>query len=419
MLRLSDGAFLKGEMFHMKHLLSLALAVLLLTGCSSTAPPTKSTPPPSPPPEDQSVFVPVQLPEPEPDPRQETIDRLMASMTLEEKVGQLFFPRCPEKAAAKLAAEYHLGGYLLFGRDFKDATGNWRTADLIKQTIQNYQDTSAIPMLIGVDEEGGTVTRVSPNPELREKRFDSPQQLYQQGGLEAILADCREKDELLHELGFNVNFAPVADLSTDPEDYIYKRTLGLGTVETCEYIAAVVAQMEADRMGSVLKHFPGYGSNEDTHNGAALDVRPLDQLRQADFLPFQAGINAASGGTTAVLVSHNTLQEADPDRPSSLSPAVYRILREELGFEGPVLTDELSMKAITKYAKEQDTTPAILALEAGCDMVVTTNFQTEITQVLDALKDGSLSQERVDEALARVLGWKYDLGLISQETLTS
>ena len=77
------------------------------------------------------------------------------------------------------------------------------------------------------------------------------------------------------------------------------------------------------------------------------------------------------------------------------------------------------MKAITKYAKEQDTTPAILALEAGCDMVVTTNFQTEITQVLDALKDGSLSQKRVDEALARVLGWKYDLGLISQETLTS
>ena len=89
----------------MKHLLSLALAVLLLTGCSSTAPPAESTPPPSPPPEDQSVFVPVQLPEPEPDPRQETIDRLMASMTLEEKVGQLFFPRCPEKAAAKLAAE--------------------------------------------------------------------------------------------------------------------------------------------------------------------------------------------------------------------------------------------------------------------------------------------------------------------------
>ena len=215
---------------------------------------------------------------------------LLEDMTLEEKAGQLFFVRVPAENAVEDVMTYHLGGYLLFGRDFKDATGNWRTADLIKQTIQNYQDTSAIPMLIGVDEEGGTVTRVSPNPELREKRFDSPQQLYQQGGLEAILADCREKDELLHELGFNVNFAPVADLSTDPEDYIYKRTLGLGTVETCEYIAAVVAQMEADRMGSVLKHFPGYGSNEDTHNGAALDVRPLDQLRQADFLPFQAGI---------------------------------------------------------------------------------------------------------------------------------
>lgn len=398
----------------MKHLLSLALTVLLLAGCSSTAPPAESTPPPSPPPPDVPAFVPVEIPEPEPDPRQETIDKLMASMPVEEKVGQLFFPACPERSAAELAVEYHLGGYLLFKGNLKD-----RTPQQVQEEIAALQEAASLPLLIGVDEEGGTVTRVSPNPELREKRFDSPQQLYQQGGLEAILADCREKDELLHELGFNVNFAPVADLSTDPEDYIYKRTLGLGTVETCEYIAAVVAQMEADRMGSVLKHFPGYGSNEDTHNGAALDVRPLDQLRQADFLPFQAGINAASGGTTAVLVSHNTLQEADPDRPSSLSPAVYRILREKLGFEGPVLTDELSMKAITKYAKEQDTTPAILALEAGCDMVVTTNFQTEITQVLDALKDGSLSQERVDEALARVLGWKYDLGLISQETLTS
>ena len=365
------------------------------------------------PPPDVPAFVPVEIPEPEPDPRQETIDKLMASMTVEEKVGQLFFPACPERSAAELAEEYHLGGYLLFKGNLKD-----RTPQQVQKELAALQEAASLPLLIGVDEEGGTVARVSACPQLREKRFSSPQKLYKQGGLEAILADCREKDALLSSLGINVNFAPVADLSTDPGDFIYDRTLGQGTEETCQYIAAVVARMEEDGMGSVLKHFPGYGPNKDTHNGSALDQRPLDQLRQADFLPFQAGIEAARGGTAAVLVSHNILQEADPDRPGSLSPAVYRLLREELRFDGPALTDDLSMKAITKYAKEQGQSPAVLAIAAGCDMVVTADFRGQIPQVLAALEDGSLPRERVDEALARVLGWKYDLGLISQEALT-
>jgi beta-N-acetylhexosaminidase len=335
-------------------------------------------------------------------------------MSTEEKVGQLFFAHCPAKNKAELAAEHHLGGYLLFRRDLKD-----KSVQQVQEEIAAWQEGMSIPLLIGADEEGGTVARVSGNPKIRKERFLSPGKLYQQGGLEAILADCQEKDALLLSLGINVNFAPVADLSTDPGDFIYDRTLGQGTEETCEYIAAVVARMEEDGMGSVLKHFPGYGPNKDTHTGAALDQRPLDQLRQADFLPFQAGIEAARGGTAAVLVSHNILQDADPDRPGSLSPAVYRLLREELRFDGPALTDDLSMKAITKYAKEQGQSPAVLAIAAGCDMVVTADFRGQIPQVLAALKDGSLSQERVDEALARVLGWKYDLGLISQETLTS
>ena len=102
----------------------------------------------------------------------------------------------------------------------------------------------------------------------------------------------------------------------------------------------------------------------------------------------------------------------DPDRPASLSPAVYQILREELHFEGPALTDDLSMKAATKYAKEQGTSPAVMALAAGCDMVVTADFQEQVPQVLAALEEGTLPQARVDEAAARVLGWKYDLGLL-------
>lgn len=390
----------------MKKFLSVILAVLLsLTGCAPASPSEESgsTPPPSPPPpEDQSVFQPIELPEP--DPRQETIEELLCAMTVEEKVGQLFFPRCPQTKAAELAAEYHLGGYLLFKGNLKN-----RTPQQVQEELAALQKSVSIPLLIGADEEGGTVARVSACPQLREKRFQSPQKLYNQGGLEAILADCREKDELLNSLGINVNFAPVADLSTNPKDFIYDRTLGLGVDETCEYISAVVAQMKADNIGSVLKHFPGYGPNKDTHTGSALDERSLDTFRKNDFLPFQAGIQSG-GGSSAVLVSHNTILEVDPDCPGSLSPAIYQLLREEIGFDGPALTDDLSMSAITKYAGEQ--CPAVLALTAGCDMVVTADFQGQIPKVLAALEDGTLSQDRVDEAVSRVLGWKYDLGLI-------
>lgn len=390
----------------MKHIVVFFLALAMLTGCSAAPAhflpyePTQSAlallpvrskrpPPPS---------------EPEPDPRQEAIDALLSTMTTEEKVGQLFFARCPLGDAAALAQEYHLGGYLLFGRDFKH-----RTREQVQETIASYQAASSIPMLIGVDEEGGTVARVSTNPNLRTERFSSPQELYAQGGLEAIVADTAEKDALLQDLGIHVNFAPVADLSTNPEDFIYPRTLGRNALETADYIARVVTQMEADNIGSVLKHFPGYGPNVDTHTGSALDERPLEQFWAEDFLPFQAGIQAAQGGSAAVLVSHNIMAAVDDTLPASLSPAVHRLLREELGFQGVILTDDLAMDAAAQYG----TSAAVLALLAGNDMLVTTDFAAEISQVLSALQEGTLSMQQIDQAAARVLGWKYDLGLLT------
>ena len=394
----------------MKKFLSPLLALFLLAGCSSV--PNEPLPPEA----AQSVIAPLPSvstsavqesappPQEQPDPRQEAIDALLSSMTAEEKVGQLFFARCPLEDAAALAEEYHLGGYLLFGRDFKN-----KTREQVQQDIASYQQAAAIPLLIGVDEEGGTVARVSANPNLRPQRFSSPQQLYAQGGLEAILADTVEKDALLQDLGIHVNFAPVADLSTNPEDFMYLRTLGRDAQETAAYISCVVSQMEADGMGSVLKHFPGYGPNVDTHTGAALDERPLEQFWAEDFLPFQAGIQAAQGGSTAVLVSHNIMAAVDETLPASLSPAVHQLLREDLAFQGVILTDDLAMDAAADY----HAAPAVLALAAGNDMLVSTDFATEISQILSALEEGVLSMEQIDEAAARVLGWKYDLGLLA------
>lgn len=149
----------------------------------------------------------------------------------------------------------------------------------------------------------------------------------------------------------------------------------------------------------------------DTHTGIALDQRPLELFWERDLLPFQAGIQASSNhGMTAVLVSHNIMAALDPDLPASLSPAVHQLLRQGLGFEGVALTDDLAMDAIDQYAA--DGSAAVLALLAGNDMLVTTDFQEQIPQILQALEDDVIPQELLDRAVERVLGWKYDLGLL-------
>ena len=375
-----------------------ALMLLSLAACGSAPQTAEPSPAPAPP----TAYEP--SPAPVPEPPVDPLEKFLDSMTLAEKVGQLFFVRCPAENAAEDVSTYHLGGYILFGRDTKDKTAN----ELI-QAIQSYQDAAAVPLLIGVDEEGGTVVRVSSNPHLRSEKFASPQRLYSLGGMERIVADAREKDVLLDALGFNVNLAPVADVSTNPNDFIYPRAFGQDAPATADYVSAVTAQMTADGMGSVLKHFPGYGNNEDTHTGIAVDERPYEDFVNSDFLPFSAGFKSG-GAMTAVLVSHNIVECMDGELPASLSPNVHRILREELGFDGVVMTDDLAMEAVSAYAG--DGAVAVMALEAGNDLVLTTDYRTQIPKVIGAVENGTLSEEAINTACRRVLRWKQALGLL-------
>jgi len=335
---------------------------------------------------------------------------LMDGWTLEEKVGQLFFVRCPESGAAQDVAAFHLGGVLLFGRDFRDLTANE-----IIQTLNAYQEAArsdtAVPLLLGTDEEGGVVVRLSSNPAICKSPFRSPQRLLSDGGMEEIVRETHEKDVLLKALGLNVNFAPVADVSTDPSDFIYPRTIGQDAAGTSSYVSSVVETMSGDGMGSVLKHFPGYGNNADTHTGSAVDSRPLTTFESSDFLPFSAGFEAGGGtGRTAVLVCHNVVQSMDSDLPASLSPRVHALLRDQLGFDGVVMTDDLAMDAVKAYDKGG--AAAVLALQAGNDMVLTTDYQTQIPAVIGAVQGGTLSESMIDTACVRVLCWKMALGLL-------
>ncbi len=331
-----------------------------------------------------------------------TTEAMLASMTLEQKVGQLFFVRCRPDSAVQDIRQYHLGGLILFARDTKEETKASLTAK-----IASYQQAAAVPLLIGVDEEGGKVNRVSLYKAFRETPFLSPQELYAQGGFALIERDAKEKALLLGSLGICVNLAPVCDVSVDAADYIYPRAFGRDAKQTAVFVRTVVRAMQANGVGAVLKHFPGYGSNPDTHTGSAVDNRPYSAFAASDFLPFQAGIEAGAG---AVLVSHNVMACVDAQAPASLSPAVHEVLRGALGFGGVIMTDDLAMQAVSEYAGTQAS--AVLAIQAGNDLVVTTDFDRQIPAVLAAVREGRIPEARLDQSVRRVLEWKRALGLL-------
>ena len=338
---------------------------------------------------------------------EERLNARIAEMTLEEKVGQLFFVRCPETDAAEDVKNYHLGGLLLFGRDYKDADGNWLSADDFTAKLASYQAAADLPLFIGSDEEGGTVTRASRNPNLFSSPLKSPQELYAAAGMDGLLEETLRYNERLKALGINVNFAPVCDVSTDENDFIHARSFGKDAQATADYISRVVPEYESAGVACVLKHFPGYGNNVDTHTGIAVDERSYETFETSDFLPFSAGIAA---GAPFVLVSHNIVNCMDDTLPASLSPKVHEILRGTLGFDGLIVTDDLAMDAVRSYA--QDGSVAVLALQAGNDMIVTTDYQTQIPQVIAAVQAGEIDEREIDAHVYRVLYEKQALGLI-------
>ena len=383
----------------MRRLVLLCLA-LLLAGCagpkeepaaSETAPETGV----------ETVLPETVLPETEATEPVDPVREILETMTLEEKVGQLFLARCRKETALDDVRNYQLGGLVLFGRDFDD-----ETLSSMQKRLKAYRGAGNIPLLLAVDEEGGTVARVSSHPVFRGEPFPSPRQAFQSGGLELALSLESEKAYLLHTLGLNVNLAPVCDIAMDPGSFLYSRSLGADPITTGQYVSATLERMAEYGVGGVMKHFPGYGENGDTHVASILDSRSLEELEGKDLIPFRAGIQTGLG---AILVSHNRIAALDADTPASLSPAVIGYLRDTLAYDRVVITDDLSMGALEDYTPEE---AAVLAVKAGADLLCSTDFESQLSAVLEAARSGEISQDRVDEAVYRVLSWKAQLGLI-------
>ena len=319
---------------------------------------------------------------------------LIDTMSLEEKVGQILFVRCVDDEQTDDLMSIKPGGILMFGRDFEGLT-----KDEVKEKIQSYQDKSDIPLIIGADEEGGTVVRVSSNPNLAPEKFKSPQEIYNEGGMDAVVKNATEKSELLLSLGVNMNLAPVADVSTNPSDYMYDRSLGQNAEVTADFVSKTVTAMNNAGIMSVLKHFPGYGGvGGDSQQGTVYDDKTAESIRENDLLPFKAGIEA---GASSVLVAHNTVNALDSENPASLSPKIHNMLRDECGFDGVIMTDDIAMGAVADMENVY-----VKAVNAGNDLLITTDYQTGYNQILNAVKCGEISEETLNSAVERVLKMK-------------
>lgn len=331
------------------------------------------------------------------------ITKMVGKMTLEEKVGQLFLVRVPETHQIEDITKFHLGGYVLFSRDM-----DGETRESLKQKIASYQAKSKVPLLIASDEEGGTVSRLSRGNDLVNTAFPSPQELYRSGGWQAIKDDIINKAEIFKYYGIQTGLAPVADVSTDSASFIYDRTIGLPREGTVEYVERSVKEMHKQNIGSTLKHFPGYGNNRDSHVEIVRDTRPLKELEKNDFLPFIAGIKA---GADSVLVSHNIINAIDKEQPASISKPVHDLLRQQLGFKGVIMTDDMDMAGLADFTSQ--TEAGFKAIEAGNDLVLSSSYAQQIPFILAKVKAGELSEATIETAAARVLKWKYDLGLVT------
>lgn len=332
------------------------------------------------------------------------VANLVAEMSTKEKVGQLFLARVPVENALSDIQEYHLGGYLLFGRDVEG-----KTYDEVQSTIAQYQETSEVPMLIAADEEGGTVSRVSRNSQLVATPFQSPQDLYAQGGWDAITKDTTDKAGILKELGIDTGLFPVADVATDPNAFIYDRTIGQDAKGTAEYVTTVVKALKKAQSGSTLKHFPGYGNNQDSHTDIVTDTRSMEELEDNDLVPFQAGIDA---GVDSILVSHNIVNTIDDSVPASVSAPVHDLLRKDMGFDGVIMTDDMDMAGLADFMSQEEA--GLKALQAGNDLILSSTYASQIPYVLQAIEDGEYSEKDLDASVTRVLNWKEELGLLAE-----
>ena len=413
--------------------LAALLALALLCGCTPAPGAARPTPQPEPPaaetpaasePTPTAAPAQEQTSAPEPTPAEaDPVAALLQQMTLREKVGQLFMIRpdsldltLPQEeiddehadgvtalsdAMRKTLQDYPVGGICQFGKNITDP-------QQIAQFNADLQAASKIPLLISVDEEGGAVARLANHPAFDLPRYESAAAVGETGDPEAAREMGATIGAYLKDYGFTMDFAPDADVYTNPANTVIGTRAFSQDAATAAAMAGAMAQgLQAQGILPTLKHFPGHGDTaEDSHSGLAYSHRTKEEMLQCEFLPFLQPTEGENGiGPHAIMVGHIAAPALDGDTPASLSyPIVTGLLRGELlqGEDVLVVTDSLAMGAITEqYAPAE---AAIQALNAGCDILLMPDGLTEAFDgVVAAVENGTISEERLNESVARIL----------------
>lgn len=351
----------------------------------------------------------IEAPDEQTDPVEETdyleeiVNSTIAEMPLEDKVAGLFFitpealtdtdvvVRAGDTTREKLR-EHSVGGLIYFSQNIKDA-------EQLSGMLQNTADWSNYPIFLAVDEEGGSVSRVA-EAGLADN-VGSMAEIGASGDAALAKEAGASIGAYLSGFGFNLDFAPVADVVTEGNAVIGDRSFGTDVNLVSPMVAAMVEGLQDNGVSACLKHFPGLGdTTEDTHDGLAASEKTLDEFTAQDFPVYQAGIDA---GVKFIMVSHlSTPNVVGDNTPASLSSMMITdILRGQLGYQGIVITDAMNMTAITDYYTPEDA--AVKALQAGADMILMPeDFQAAYQGVLDAVNNGTLTEERIDESLRRI-----------------
>ncbi|MCM1111940.1 MAG: hypothetical protein NC399_01665 [Muribaculum sp.] len=329
-------------------------------------------------------------------------------MPLEDKVAGLFIVT-PESITGVTAAvragdgtkealtRYSVGGIIYHAKNIQNESQ-------LKEMIDNTKFYANYPLFIAVEEEGGTVSPLAQKG-LADKQ-DGAKKLAESGGADKAYDAGSAIGASLANYGFNLNFAPVADLDSVEHSVMADRSYGSDAAAVSPYVASMVRGLKEQNIGTCLKHFPGMGSTaQNTDEGLASTDRSAEAFRAGEFAVFQAGIDA---GADMVMVSHMAAPSlAGDNTPCSMSQAVVTdLLRGELGFDGVVITDSMSAAAISDYYDAGEA--AVQALKAGCDMILMPeDFEKAYNGVLEAVQSGVISEERINDSLRRVYRIKY------------
>ncbi len=335
------------------------------------------------------------------------IQKILESMTLEEKVGQVFIIafrkneknrplRVLDEKTKHQLEKYHLGGVILFSENI----------DTIPQTeklINDMQDSVKIPLFIAIDEEGGRVSRLNSSIDMHATKLPGNKIIGQTNNPELAYEVGNLLGRELSSLGINMNFAPVADVNTNPKNRVIgDRAFSSDASKTGLMVEAMVKGMQEQNVSAVIKHFPGHGdTTQDTHKGEVILTHDYERLKEIEFLPFKKGIQADVDG---VMTAHIQIPLITNESiPATLSPIVLdEILRKDLQHKGLIITDALEMGAISKYWTTEQA--VVKAFSAGADILLMPSSLNEgYHGLLHAVQSGQISEDRLDESVKRIL----------------